>query len=65
MTPGTRYKITHSRKGTFTGTLVRFDDEWAVFKLEHEAHGLAKAWADGEELTVRRSFIDRMEELSQ
>lgn len=56
---GATYLINSSRKGTFAGKLVHFDDTWVAFNITackasamleyNEAH-------KGEEVTVRRSF---------
>lgn len=56
---GKTYKITHSRKGVFCGTVNSVNDEWANVTV---TSGKAKAMlhynecGPGEKLTVRRSF---------
>lgn len=56
---GQTYRVTSSRKGTFTGIVTQMDDTWATVLI---TNGRAKAMLDynerdaGETVTVRRSF---------
>lgn len=56
---GKTYRVSHSRKGAFTGRLLGVDDTWASFEI---TEGKAKALLEenerfaGDEVTVRRSF---------
>lgn len=56
---GKQYRITHSRKGTFTANIVGIRDEWVDCVI---TDGKARAMLDynvrekGETITVRRSF---------
>lgn len=56
---GKRYKVNHSRKGEFWGTVVRADDVWATIEIDK---GVAKAMLSenereaGEQVTCRNSL---------
>jgi hypothetical protein len=57
--PGTSYRVNSSRKGVFTGRLVRADATWATFVVEMGKAGAMLAYNErhpGEEVTVRREW---------
>lgn len=59
ITVGKTYKIIHSRKGIFTGRIIKVDHTWAIVLI---TNGKAKAMLpeneaeQGEQITIRRSF---------
>lgn len=61
-------KWIHTRKGLIEGELIREDGIWTVikFKSDHELRsakpGAMLPFADGEEITVRSSFLKAIPE---
>lgn len=59
LTPGHTYRVASTRKGKFTGKLVRQDDTWAIFEITAGRAGAMlpeNVREKGEEVTVRREF---------
>lgn len=60
------YKVTHSRKGTFTVQAISQNDEWFTGVI---VEGQTRAMLDynvryeGEEVTMRKSFITAINEV--
>lgn len=65
---GKTYRIRHSRKGQFVFRVTGMNDEWVSGEI---VSGVAKAMLDynvreaGEDITVRRSFIQSSVELEE
>ena len=59
LTTGHTYRVASSRKGKFTGKLVRQDDTWATIEITSGKAGAMLPYNEcevGEEVTVRREW---------
>lgn len=66
MEVGKIYKVTHSRKGSFSLKVVAINDEWIEGVIYNGVAGAMMEYnvkLEGEEITVRESFLSNIEEI--
>lgn len=64
--PGDKVRITHARKGTFEAEIKSNDpdSEWlSTIVLSKKVEGLVNNWLQGEELSVRKTLIQKITSL--